>query len=289
MKKFSLRKKLILTITLGLLMGLLLGLGLVSGAGAAAAPVDLADLQAAGLSAETIGRYLAQNLDPARLAPPVDAGLLAGLTRLGGDELASAYLELDRQTALQKRRDFSPEVVQTLLDSGLEAEQLKKILTEEARRAARSDRAAPVAADSPLTLPAAVPDLPARPPAPPAAPVIKTPSRPQAGYQDLRPGQAADPALPLPPPPVPYDIRRQRTDGPWVGVTERELADGHLVEVNAGGSAQVVGQEVISRPTGHKVYRYYSGRPDQPRSGPDPAQEQKNREDLLIIQSGGRS
>ena len=118
-----------------------------------------------------------------------------------------------------------------------------------------------------------------------AAPV-RTPSRFQTGYQDLRPGQSADPALRLPPPPVPYDIRRQRTDGPWLGVTERELADGHLVEVNLSGSAQFLGQEVISRPTGHKVYRYFTGRPDDPRSGTDPAQAWKNREELMIIHGG---
>ncbi|MDR2726340.1 MAG: hypothetical protein LBC90_09860 [Candidatus Adiutrix sp.] len=91
------------------------------------------------------------------------------------------------------------------------------------------------------------------------APADPTPARSEPGYQDLRPGQAADPALRLPPPPAPYDIRRQRTDGSWLGVTERELADGHLVEVHVSGSAQDLGQEVISRPTGHKVYRYYSG------------------------------
>ena|GEM_PF-3139561 len=116
-------------------------------------------------------------------------------------------------------------------------------------------------------------------PTPPPAPVARIPS----AYQDLRPGQPADPALPLPPPPVPFDIRRQRTDGPWLGVTERELADGRLVEVHVSGSAQFMGQEVISRPTGHKVYRYYIGQPDAPRSGSDPAQDERNREDLRII------
>jgi hypothetical protein len=115
-----------------------------------------------------------------------------------------------------------------------------------------------------------------------------TPSRPEPGYQDLRPGQAADPAKRLPPPPLPYDIRRQRTDGPWMGVTERELADGHLVEVHVNGSAQILGQEVISRPTGHKVYRYYSGRPDAPRSGDDPAQAERHLEELKIIYGRGQ-
>jgi len=108
-------------------------------------------------------------------------------------------------------------------------------------------------------------------------------------YQNLRPGQAADPASPLPPPPVPYDIRRQRTDGPWLGVTERELADEHLVEVHVSGSAQVLGQEVISRPTGHKVYRYYIGRPDAPHSGTDPAEDERRLEKLKIIHGRGQN
>jgi hypothetical protein len=119
------------------------------------------------------------------------------------------------------------------------------------------------------------------------APVAATPPKPR--YQDLRPGQAADPGSPLPPPPVPFDIRRQRTDGPWMGVTERELADGHLVEVHVNGSARVLGQEVISRPTGHKVNRYYSGRPDAPVSGEDPAQAERNLEILKIIHGRERN
>jgi hypothetical protein len=68
-----------------------------------------------------------------------------------------------------------------------------------------------------------------------------------------------------------------------MGVTERELADGHLVEVHLNGSAQVLGQEVISRPTGHKINRYYSGRPDAPRSGSDPGRDERNLEELRII------
>ena len=89
------------------------------------------------------------------------------------------------------------------------------------------------------------------------APAVRIPAAPR--YQDLRPGQSADPGLALPPPPVPFDIRRQKTDGPWLGVTERELEDGRLVEVHVSGSARLLGQEVISRPTGHKIYRYYIG------------------------------
>ncbi|MCL2029104.1 MAG: hypothetical protein FWG97_01615 [Deltaproteobacteria bacterium] len=106
------------------------------------------------------------------------------------------------------------------------------------------------------------------PPQAPASPLAaRIPAAPR--YQYLRPGQAADPGLALPPPPVPFDIRRQKTDGHWLGVTERELADGHLVEVHVSGSARLLGQEVISRPTGHKVYRYYIGdAPTSPSTDP---------------------
>jgi hypothetical protein len=116
---------------------------------------------------------------------------------------------------------------------------------------------------------------------PPALNAAPAPRIPQ-------PGQAADPAKRLPDTTTPLDVRRQRTDGPWLGVTERELADGHQVEVHVSGSAEVVGQEVISRPGGRQVYRYFSGRPDAPRpSGSDPVQDERNREDLRIIYSPG--
>jgi hypothetical protein len=261
---------------------------------ALAEPVDLVSLKESGLSSETIGRYLAQNLERNRLAPAIDAKLLTHLGQYGGDELAAAYLEFDRQTMHESRRDFSTEVIEQLMLSGLEASRLRGIFTREGAAISARQMQTPAPAFNLPVKSFGIVDMTT--PASPAAvspvmvePAVQTPSRPQAGYQDLRPGQAADPALRLPPPPLPYDIRRQRTNGPWLGVTERELADGHLVEVNALGNSEVAGQEVISRPTGHKVYRYFSGRPDDPRSGADPLQEQRNREDLMIVSAGGRN
>ncbi len=275
-------------------------------------PVDLTTLTQAGLSPDTAGRFLAQNLDPTRQAAPVDAKLLARLGQYGGDGLASAYLDLDKATLNRPYRDFSPEVVEQLMNTNMEAGELQALLGSEAARVATRGEAPAVSAPGPAVaarpaasgslmpppLPPEAPPVVAAPAAPPApaprdiaSPVparprmaaVSPPARVQPGYQALRPGQSADPSLPMPPPPYTYDIRRQQFDGPWMGVTERELPDGHVVEANTVGYASQVGQEVLSRPTGHEVYRYYAGNPDRPRSGADPAQEWKNREDLWII------
>lgn len=324
----------------------------ISAAAYAEDPVDLMGLQESGLSAETIGRYLAQNLDSTRLAPPISAGLLTRLGEYGGDELAASYLNLDKQTAHLQRRDFSPEVVEQLLSSDVGAEKLKAVLDDETAKsisAAASPPPAPIAPRNvlgaeptvtvtetklpPLTAtlppapvvpptvtpPLAVPTLPTvtppassaptapqtaapgtpqtPPPATPqvAAPAVQAPSPPpaplpaptqQPRFQDLRPGQAADPGSKLPPPLDTYELKRPSDEGPWMGVTERELEDGHRVEVNRMGNPNVVGQEVITRPSGRKVYRYYSGHTDRPAPMTDPQQERRNREDLRIIHGG---
>ncbi len=281
---------------------------LSSGAPALAAPsyepVDLMDMQEAGMSNESIGRYLAQNLGAGRLAPPIDADLLMRLARYGGDSLSMAYLDLDRATAGRADRVYSPEVVDQLMKDGLAPAELQKTLLDEATREAAAG-SSESAAVLPLPAPAVSSNRPGPPRiaqvVPPEAPRISAPGvdRPQAPargqrYQDLRPGQAADPASRLPVPYSTYDIRNQRADGetrlrhrndggPWMGVMERELPDAHLVEVNSIGQVSQVGQEVFSRPSGHKVYRYYTGNPDYPYSGADPRQERRNREDLAII------
>ena len=284
-------------------------------------PVDLMTMQEAGLSSETLGRYLAQNLGGDRAAPPVDANLLTRLARYGGDPLAQAYLALDKQTIHLPAREFSPEVVDQLMASGVSSDELTKLLNNEAARYAAGESSiavagslassqaaiAPSAGDQPTVAPVA-PKAPAKTAAPvmtaqviPPEPQVRfqnspprTPAQPQVGFQQLRPGQAADPGSPLPLPYSTYDVRygrqdgetrlRQRNDGgPWMGVMERELPDAHLMEVNSIGQVSQVGQEVFSRPSGHKVYRYYTGNPDNPYSGADPRQEERNREDLRII------
>ncbi len=281
-------------------------------------PVDLASMEESGLSPETIGRFLSQNLGSNRQAPPVDANLLSRLGRYGGDSLATAYLDLDRATAHQASRDYSPEVVEQLMTGGTPPAELNKILTDEAARAAADqDEPAPevsAAASQPL-MPPPLPPAPeasemkfAELPPPPAAPSTPAPLVPSVMIpisprlpeapplpttcQDLRPGQAADPASRLPVPYSTYDIRNNRQagdvrrhnpGGPWMGVVEKELPDGHLVEANSIGRTDRVGQEVYTRPSGHEVYRYYTGNPDNPYSGADPYQERRNYEDLRVI------
>lgn len=267
-------------------------------------PVDLAALREAGLKNETLGRFLAQNLNGSRAAPQVDANLLSRLAAYGGDDLAAAYLELDRATANLPARDFSPEVVGQLMASRVAPENLSQLLSAEAARyqapsAGSGDTVKPSVKAEPIMAP---PLPPARTtkveiPAAPAAPAHQilppaSPKRPETAYQDLRPGQAADPGSRLPLPYDTYDIRRQKADGPWMGVTERELPDGHIYEVNSIGTAKLVGLEVLSRPTGHKVYRYYTGNPDNPRAitySTEPEQAQRSREDLEIILSDKNS
>ena len=288
-------------------------------------PVDLMTMQEAGLSSETLGRYLAQNLGGDRAAPPVDANLLTRLAQYGGDPLAQAYLALDKQTIHLPTREFSPEVVDQLMASGVSPDELTKLLNNEAARYAVGEPSiavagslasgqatvAPSAGDQPTVAPVA-PEAPIRSAAPtmtaqviPPEPQVRfqngpprAPAQPKVGFQQLRPGQAADPGSPLPLPHSTYDIRYNRMDGDvraqkrsgnWMAVRERELPDGHVVEVNTIGDTALMGQEVYARPSGHQVYRYYTGNPDNPYSGADPRQEQRNREDLnIIFQSNGR-
>lgn len=317
-------KKLIISVSLAIIL-------LAAPAAAQAQePIDLMTMQEAGLSSETLGRYLAQNLGGQRAAPPVDANLLTRLAQYGGDPLARAYLDLDRQTTHLATREFSPEVVGQLMASGVSPDELIKLLNNEAARYAAGEPTiaaagsmissqpvvAPSAGDQPTVAPTA-PKAPAQtvavaPPLPPASPspqmtaqvrpaepqvryqsnAPQAPARPQLGFQQLRPGQAADPGSPLPLPYSTYDIRNQRLDGDiraqkrsgnWMGVQERELPNSHVVEANTIGDTALMGQEVYARPSGHQVYRYYTGNPDNPQSGADPRQEQRNREDLQII------
>ena len=269
-------------------------------------PTDLAILQGAGLTDETIGRYLAQNLQSSRKAPPIESALLAELGHHGGDSLVSAYLKFDANTAHQASREFSPEVIGYLVKSGTPSDELKAILAlENAIVKTQTATTPPLVSETTTILPLASEATPPAQPVPPSiqpqkqATVVPTrpntnqvasPSRPEMGFQNLRPGQAADPAKRMAPPLSTYDIRRQpRDEGTWMGVTERMLPDGHVVEVNSIGYTAKVGQEVLSRPSGHQVYRYHTGNPDQPYSGEDLRQRQINQDNLGIIFGGERN
>ncbi|MGL4209666.1 MAG: hypothetical protein ACRCTY_09800, partial [Candidatus Adiutrix sp.] len=103
-------------------------------------PLDLVLLKNAGLSAETIGRFLAQNLDSMRVAPAIDGARLARLGQYGGDELAVSYLNLDKETAHLPRFGFSPEIIDNLLTSDVGPQILTQVLNAQTTTAA-ADRA----------------------------------------------------------------------------------------------------------------------------------------------------
>lgn len=324
--------------------------------GAQGEPIDLVSLQQAGLSSRSLGRFLAQNLDAERLAPQIEPDFLVSLAAYGGDDLAAAYLELDRATAHLAQRDFSPELISQLMDSQMEPDKLAALLRRqagvfqkpaasalmEATEAAGASQAepqplappdsprpvqppqapslkaaqtvgqaasgAPAAAlvEEPPVRRALVQDSPEPPRARPerqGAPLVKaepaaaassapapakplSPRTPQLPPQKLRPGQKADPARPLPGDRGPYERRQARERGPWMGVDQRRLPDGHEVEVHRLGDGSQMGQTVESRPSGAKVQRYYVGQPDDPRSirsSSEPEQDRQNREQLELI------
>lgn len=281
----------------------------------AAEPADLEAMEKAGLSSETIGRFLSQSLSADRKAPAVSPKLLTRLGNYGGDHLAKTFLDLDKASAHLASPDLSPAMVDRMISAKIPPSEMQLILGEEIAKLESAQKQAkaplmppslpPSAGQVDIVYPseimaAAIAPAPApRAMAPSAAPMvdISSPRLPQpqprpAGFQDLRPGQAADPASRLPLPYSTYDIRsnRQHGDvrrhnpgGPWMGVVEKELPDGHVVEANSIGHTSQVGQEVYSRPSGHKVYRYYTGNPDAPYSGADQRQEQINRDQLNAI------
>ena len=285
---------------------------------------DLLKLKEAGLSEETLSRFLAQNLSD-RAAPQIDPKFLARVGQYGGDHLARTYLELDKLSSREKNPKFSQNSVDRMIKAQTPPAEIQMILGEEIARyesenkrasaqplmppslppsaSAEADAAvgagfsAPSPAASASQLQAAPETSVARLNKPVDPQIMVSPRLPEAaprpaGYQDLRPGQAADPASRQPLPYSTYDIRsnrqagdlrRHNPDGPWMGVVEKELPDGHVVEAHSIGYGRQVGQEVYSRPSGHKVYRYFTGNPDAPHSGADPRQEAINRDQLNII------
>ncbi len=319
-------------------------------------PIDLVSLQQAGLSSRSLGRFLAQNLDAERLAPQIEPAFLVGLAAYGGDDLAAAYLELDRATAHLAQRDFSPELIGQLMDAKMEPDKLSDLLRRQAglfqkpvpSGLAEETEAAGLSQAEPQSL---APTERPRPVQPPQAPSLKaaqtvgqaasgdpsavwpkeTPARrdlipaspepprvrperqspplvqaepaaaasaapapakplspraPQLPPQELRPGQKADPARPLAEDRGPYEHRQAPEQGPWLGVDQRRLPDGHAVEIHRLGDGSQMGQTVESRPSGAKVQRYYVGQPDEPRSirsSSDPEQDRRNREQLELI------
>jgi hypothetical protein len=113
------------------------------------------------------------------------------------------------------------------------------------------------------------------PPAPPAVPQPPSPADLRKVPQSLAPGQSADPARPLPEPPGPYWTRMPEPGKRFMGVTDVVKADGHRYEVHTNARTGYLGQEVLSRASGHKVIRHFNSRPEPPAPprAPDSAAE----------------
>ncbi|MDR0356206.1 MAG: hypothetical protein LBJ64_10820 [Deltaproteobacteria bacterium] len=108
------------------------------------------------------------------------------------------------------------------------------------------------------------PSTPSRPSASaPSAPSRPTPADLRHVPQTLYPGQKADPARPMPENPGPYWSRSPRGhDDRFMGVVDQAKADGHRYEVHTNARGGRLGQEVLSRASGRKVYRHYSMKPE---------------------------
>ncbi len=266
---------------------------------------DLSVMQKAGLSPESLGRYLTQNLDADRRAPALSPQLLASLGRYGGDDLARAYLDFDQATLAQSTREFSPEVLNQFLAQEMPPTELAAILRREAAAKSSSGSGNLMPPPLPPTVTSTqttekMEDAPIVPPVAPKAPTApvrvqyqsETPKRsinPAPAYrgeQYLRRGEPADPSMRIMSTDEPFPTRQEPASGNWLGVTEHEYPDGRRVERHSVGERGRAGQEVLRRPSGREVHRYYSGDPDRPPFGEDPAQEWENKEDLHIIFNG---
>ncbi|MDR1086207.1 MAG: hypothetical protein LBP22_15460 [Deltaproteobacteria bacterium] len=216
-----------------------------------------------------------------RARPALSGDFILKMVRYGGENLALSYVQLDNDTAMENQAPISPQVMERLMDSGVPRSDIEKIIqAAQSGGALNSQPAAAVVPESlarkaeitqedlePIeTVP---PEAPAAPRAPKIYPAPKFAEEPSKASmrkvpQILYPGVPADPARPMPPQPGPYEIRKPRgSEGLYMGVTEAVKPDGHVYQVNSNGRRESQGFEVLSRPSGHKVHRFFSGRTDQ--------------------------
>ncbi|MDR2366660.1 MAG: hypothetical protein LBF58_00895 [Deltaproteobacteria bacterium] len=252
-----------------------------------AEPLDLAELGRRGLGERSREIIVSQSLAN-RGRPPLEIAFVEELAAYGGDPLALAYLEMDAGTADLAESPLPPASMRNMMAAGLSAEELIRFSHSVNPKRAKGDGTAAAAtlggplvtamvaganAERPTEKPLA-PEAPAIKPvtdAPaPRRPGLERPGDPRKVPQTLVPGQKADPARPLPEAPGPYWTRAPKGHGTFLGVTESVLADGHRYEVNANARGGRLGQEVLSRPSGHKVVRYFSSAPDKSQAGPAP-------------------
>jgi hypothetical protein len=245
----------------------------------AAQVMDLEKWAQAGMPESIRQKMVIQSLSH-RARPPLTGEFLLEMVRYGGENLTLSYLNLDSATAQQAQAPLSPEVVSRLMSSGAPRADLEMIINAANRGAERAPEAPvvtpvglrPVTEEiveklGPETVnPTSVvaPSAPQIPHAPPTVSPAPTSVDLRKVPQTLAPGVPADPSRPMPPDPSPYQIRRpQGNQGVFMGVQEVVKPDGHVYQVNSNGRRGLMGYEVLSRPSGHKVYRYHSGRTDR--------------------------
>ncbi|MDR2386681.1 MAG: hypothetical protein LBE80_03730 [Deltaproteobacteria bacterium] len=252
--------------------------------------MDLNDLKSKGLSDRSREIIVTQSLAQ-RARPPLEIEFIEELADYGGDVLAQAYLEMDAVTADQKSSPLPPSSMKNMMAAGLSPSELVKFSQSVNPQASVSEpNGAALAKSGPMVRAMSVASNSEGPVEAPKAPVnpefnqnlqpVAQPKKPQVAIQkpkDLRkipqtlyPGQQADPARPLPEAPGPYWSRAPKGHDTFLGVTETVKADGHRYEVNTNAQGGRLGQEVLSRPSGHKVVRYYSMAPEKAQAAPAP-------------------
>jgi hypothetical protein len=275
--------------------------GFMAASQLAAQVLDLEKLAKSGLPESVRERMVVQSLSQ-RARPPLEGEFLLEMVRYGGEGLALKYMSLDSATANEAEAPLSPAVMSRLMKSGTPRADLEKIVEIAGGVAEVDSKPVPVPpalvkvsevtvtdlppvknqaqAENPLVeSPVASPKSPKTPEYVPAPVINRPPTREELRKipQTLIPGVPADPARPMPPSPGPYQIRRpEGSRGVYMGVQEEVKPDGHVYQTNLNGRKEYLGSEVLSRPSGHKIHRYYSGktdrtRPDYPQRGGYPA------------------
>jgi hypothetical protein len=259
----------------------------------AAEPVDLAELGRQGLGEASRRIIVTQSLAQ-RARPPLDLEFVKELAAYGGDDLALAYLEMDAATAKSAESPLPPTSARNMMAAGLApadliafSKSLNPKLNNDDAEAQGGLAGPPAGAAVTEVMTVAEADTTTVAPTAPAAPKFEgqpngpgRPHQPQANFnkpKDLRrvpqtlvPGQKADPSRPLPEAPGPYWTRAPKGHETFMGVTETVKADGHRYEVNTNARGGRLGQEVLSRPSGHKVVRYFSQSPERAMAAPAP-------------------
>ena len=217
-------------------------------------PQSVRNLMKAGVAPEEIKSLMESAAEPAGDIAPVEAEAA----------FASSPTVAETVETLPDKPVEPPAKPEAPSKSAFTVEDIEPEASNEAYEGNSQESASPYAA----VRDAISPRVPAAPQAPASpADLRKVP-------QTLYPGQSADPARPLPEAPGPYWTRLPEPDGSrFMGVADEVKADGHRYEVNTNARGGLMGQEVLSRGSGHKVIRHFNIRPEKIRQGRERAPE----------------